>query len=76
MGLSPLNVTTNVTITILDQNDNSPVIQNITVFNGNLTISTDNMSVIVIPEDQPTFERVSHCLLYNQLLTVNYINCQ
>ena len=66
MGLLPLNVSTNVTITILDQNDNPPVIQNINVFNGNLTISMDNMSVIVIPEDQPTFERVSNYLLYNQ----------
>ena len=59
MGLSPLNATTDVTITISDQNDNFPVIQNIIVHNGNLTLSVNNMSVVVIPEDQPTFESVS-----------------
>ena len=59
MGLPPLRATTDVTITISDQNDNSPVIHNIIVYNGNITLSMNDMSVVIIPEDQPTFESVS-----------------
>jgi len=60
MGMVPLTATTNVTIIILDENDNSPVIQNITVFNANLMSSEDNISVVIIPEDHPTYTPVSN----------------
>ena len=59
MGMPPLNATTNVTIIILDQNDNSPVIQHITVFSGDHILSMDNTSIVVIPEDHPPYTSVS-----------------
>ena len=60
MGMPPLNATINVTIVILDQNDNSPVIQHIIVFSGGHMLSMDNTSsVVVIPEDHPPFTPVS-----------------
>ena len=59
MGMPPLNATTNVTIIILDQNDNSPVIQHIIVFSGDHMLSMDNTSIVVIPEDHPPYTPVS-----------------
>lgn len=61
MGMSPLTTATNVTIIILDQNDNSPVIQNITVFIDDLVLSMDdNISLVSIPENHPTYTPVSN----------------
>lgn len=60
MGMIPLNATTNVTITILDKNDNNPVIQNIVVFSGRLESSVNNITyVVIIPENHPTYTPVS-----------------
>ena len=64
MGMSPLNATTSVTIIILDQNDNDPVIQNITVFNNNFALLMDNISVVIIPENHPTYTTVSMISYY------------
>lgn len=59
MGMVSLAATTNVTIIITDENDNSPVIQNITVINGDLMSFKDNISLVIIPEDHPTYTAVS-----------------
>lgn len=68
MGMLPLNATTNVSITILDENDNSPIIQNITVQNGDLVTLRDNISLVIIPEDHPPYTPVSNlcywCYIY------------
>ena len=71
MGTSPLNATTSVTITILDQNDNDPVIQNITVFNNNFALLMNNISVVVIPENHPTYTTVSMINYYTLAATLS-----
>ena len=68
MGMAPLNATTTVTITILDENDNSPMIRNITVISGAHMLLTENNSVIVIPENHPPYTPVSDQLLLLSLL--------
>ena len=70
MGMTPLNATTTVTITILDENDNSPMIQNIIVFSGVHMLLPENNSVIVIPENHPPYTPVSDQLLLLLLLHI------
>jgi len=61
MGNPSLSNSTVVTITVLDENDNSPELQDIIV----LTLQDDSVSVgnttstVIIPENHPTYTSVS-----------------
>jgi len=61
MGNPSLSNSTVITITVLDENDNSPELQDIIV----LTLQDDSVSVdnttstVIIPENHPTYTSVS-----------------
>ena len=65
----PRSNSTVVTITVLDENDNSPELQDIIVE----TLQADSVSVgnttstVIIPENHPTYTSVSNVLSYSCL---------
>ena len=61
MGNPSLSNSTVITITVLDENDNSPELQDIIVLTlQDDSVSVDNTtSIVIIPENHPTYTSVS-----------------
>lgn len=76
MGMPPRNATTVVNITVLDQNDNCPVIHNISVVSSNVVLSVlmDNVSLVVIPENHSPYTTVSNKVLIAVNMAVNSLS--